>query len=85
MIVNWNRTKQLQSTSGRVSGNGRLEPAYNYGIMRSDRSKQIEIYREQQEKYGKIVYEDKNEESMYRFEQAFCKYCPAIDMKDENE
>ena len=45
---------------------------------KEERQKRVALYRKQQEEKGTIDYVDINEDSQYKFEMAFAKYCPAI-------
>ena len=52
-------------------------------LDRKHRAKMVKIYAAQMEQNGSFEYEQEDGHSQNRWEQAFVKYCPAIDLEDE--
>ena len=50
-----------------------------------EKAERIKLYAKQLEQEGKFDYVNIDGHSQYNYEMAFAKYCPAIDLEDENE
>ena len=50
-----------------------------------EKAERIKLYAKQFEQEGKFDYVDIDGHSQYNHQMAFAKYCPAIDLEDENE
>ena len=50
-----------------------------------EKAERIKLYAKQFEQEGKFDYVDIDGHSQYNYQMAFAKYCPAIDLEDENE
>lgn len=51
--------------------------------VKKERWSRAEQYRKSLEETGEIQYQDIDEDSQYRYQQAFAKYCPEINLEDE--
>ena len=56
-----------------------------YETKKAERAKRVKLYAEQIEDARRIKYLDPDEDSKYKFEMAFAKYCPTIDLEDCDE
>ena len=54
-----------------------------YETKKAERAKRVKLYAEQIEDTCRIKYLDPDEDSKYKFEMAFVKYCPSIDLENE--
>jgi len=55
-----------------------------YKKNRAARARNIEAYRQQFEQEGKFDYDqERNEDKLYANQQAWCRFCPSIDLDSE--
>ena len=67
-------------------GKGKSLGMSEHEQKRAERAKRVKLYAEQIRNTGTIIdYIDIDEDSQYKFQMAFAKYCPAIDMEDCDE
>ena len=66
-------------------GDGKILGMSESERKKTERSKRVKLYRKSMEDHGEIDYVDIDEDSQYKFQMAFAKYCPAIDMEDCDE
>jgi hypothetical protein len=52
---------------------------------KDERTRRVELYAKQFEQEGRFDYVDIDGHSQYNHEMAFAKYCPTIDLEDEDE
>ena len=62
---------------------GKRNGMSEYETKKAERAKRVKLYAEQIKDTCRIKYLDPDEDSKYKFEMAFAKYCPAIDMENE--
>jgi len=50
---------------------------------KATKARNIEMYRQQFEQYGKFEYDQERDEmKLYENQQAWCRYCPSIDLEN---
>ena len=66
-------------------GKGKSLGMSEHERKKAERAKRVKLYAEQIKDTCRIKYLDPDEDSKYKFEMAFAKYCPAIDMENCDE
>ena len=64
---------------------GKRKRMSEHETKKAERAKRVKLYAEQIKDTCRIKYLDPDEDSKYKFEMAFAKYCPTIDLEDCDE
>ena len=59
-------------------GKGKSLEMSEHEQKKAERAKRVKLYRKSMEDHAEIDYVDIDEDSQYKFQMAFAKYCPAI-------
>lgn len=66
-------------------GKGKSLGMSEHEQKKAERAKRVKLYRKSMEDHAEIDYVDIDEDSQYKFQMAFAKYCPTIDLEDCDE